>query len=65
MGDWLGQIIQFCLELEGFVVPDFSPWAGPCPPFLSSVCQGVEQLVCQGVEQLVVPAESGPVFTVV
>lgn len=57
MGDWLGQIIQFCLELEGFVVPDFSPWAGPCPPFLSSVCQGVEQLV--------VPAESGPVFTVV
>lgn len=57
MGDWLGQIIQICLELEGFVVPDFSPWAGPCSPFLSSVCQGVEQLM--------VPAESGPVFTVV
>lgn len=57
MGDWLGQIIQICLELEGFVVPDFRPWAGPCPPFWSSVCQGVEQLM--------VPAESGPVFTVV
>lgn len=57
MGDWLEQIIQIYLELEGFVVPGFSPWAGHCPPFLSSMCQGVEQLM--------VPAESGPVFTVV
>lgn len=57
MGDWLGQIVQIYLELEGFVVPDFSPWVGHCPPFLSGMCQGVEQLMP--------PAESGPMFTLV